>query len=123
MPFVEKINEQLGPEEHLLPFGGFAFRLLWDSLLTELGVPVGQQAGPTPASPRAGGAAHTFAKTQDVQLVRWRGRWQHMATLEHYLQEVGSASIVPNLAPVAGAAVCRWATQARAKVSRFATMP
>lgn len=123
VPFVEKLNEQLGPEEQLWPLGGCAFRLLRDSLLSELGVPVGQHAVLTPASLRAGGATHMFAMTQDVQLVRWRGRWQHTNTLEHYLQEVGSASIVPSLAPVARAAVCRWAAQARTEVSRFATAP
>lgn len=121
--FVEKVNEQLGPEKQLLPLGGYSFRLLWDSLLTELGVPVGQRAGLTPASLRAGGATRMFAMTQDVQLVRWQGRWQHTTTLEHYLQEVGSASIVPNLATVARAAVCRWATRARLEVSRFTAMP
>lgn len=123
VPFMEKISGQLGPEELVWSLGSYAFRLLWDSLLSELGVPVGQQAGLTPASLRAGGATHMFAMTQDVQLVRWRGRWQSVTTLEHYLQEVGSASIVPNLAPVAREAVCRWAAQARVEVSRFAAAP
>lgn len=123
MLFIEKVNEQLGPEERLLPVGGYGFRLLWDSLLKELGVPVGQQRGLAPASFWSGVATHMFAMTQHVQLVRWTGRWQHNATLEHYLKEVGSASIVPRLAPVARAAVCRWAAPAREDVSRFATMP
>lgn len=91
-------------------------------MLKELGVPVGQQHGLTPASLRSGGATHMFAMTQDVQLVRWRGRWQHTPTLEHYLQEVGSASTVPRLEPVARATVCRWAARAREDVSRFAAV-
>lgn len=119
--FVETVSMQLGPEEQLWPTGGYGFRLLWDVLLKELGVPIGQPAGLTPASLRSGGATHMFAMTQDVQLGHWRGRWQHTTTLEHYLQEVGSASIVPALAPVGRAAVCRWASRARDDVSRFAT--
>lgn len=113
VPFIAQLDEQISPEEKLLPMGGYNFRLLWDALLKELGMPVGQQHGLTPA----------IAMTQDVQLVRWRGRWQHNATLEHYLQEVGSASIVPPVPPVSQAAVCCWAAQAREAVSRFATMP
>lgn len=123
VPFVEKIKEQLGPEEQLWPMRGYGFRLSWDSLLKELGVPIGQHAGLTPASLRSGGATHMFPMTHDVQLVRWRGRWQHTTTLEHYLQGVGTAFIVPALAPVARAAICRWATRAHADVPRFATMP
>lgn len=123
VPFIERLVEQLGPEEKLWPTGAYDFRLRWDALLTELGVPVGQRDGLTPASLRSGGATRMFAMSQDVQLVRWRGRWQDNNTLEHYLQEVGSASIVPRLPPTSRAAVCRWAAQAREAVSRFAARP
>ena len=66
-------------------------------ILDELGLDHVQPTGLTPAGLRAGCATHLFICTQDIALVKWRGRWQSDKTLEHYLQELGSCSLLATL--------------------------
>ena len=37
--------------------------------------------------------------TEDIDLVRRRGRWQNFRTLEIYIQELQAASVLPGLSP------------------------
>ena len=65
--------------------------------------------GITPSSHRGGGATWFFQATGNLELTRWRGRWQQNRTLEVYLQEVAAASLLPELSPDARRRVQVWA--------------
>ncbi len=71
-----------------------------DALLDELGLlAYVRPTGLIPAGLRAGGATHVLLSTQDVALVKWCGRRQTDKTLEHYLQDLGSCSLLATLGP------------------------
>ena len=78
----------------LWPLRPLDFRRRLDALFRELRVP-----GLTPASLRAGGATHLFMTTQDMEAVRWKGRWQSLRTVEHYVQEIHCISVLQNMSP------------------------
>ena len=46
---------------------------------------------------RAGGATHLLGLTEDLELVRRRGRWLASRTMEIYLQEAASITYFPAL--------------------------
>ena len=58
--------------------------------LRALGVPYGQAQGYTLGGFRGGGITAYFEATGDLQLTRWRGRWNPMRSMEHYIQELAS---------------------------------
>ena len=70
------------------------------ALLQGLGLEYGQANGYTFGSFRAGGATALFQRTDDLSAVRWRGRWDSLRSLEHYLQELPMAE---NFARLPGA--------------------
>lgn len=51
----------------------------------------------TPASLRAGGATHEFLAHGDIAKLRWRGRWQAVKTMDHYVQEIAAALVTTRL--------------------------
>jgi len=65
-----------------------AFTSCFQAVLGFLGVPYGEHEGFVPSSLRAGGITALFQHTQDIPLVRWRGRWDGDRSMEHYLQEL-----------------------------------
>ena len=77
--------------------------------LAALGVPYGQQHGYTLAGLRAGGVTAFFEATQDINLTRWRGRWDSMRSLEHYIQELASHEAFTRIEPAARARIFRLA--------------
>jgi len=83
--------------------------LAWrfERLCRALGVPYGEGAegGITFGGLRAGGTTAAFEATRDLQLVRWRGRWDSMRTLEHYVQELAYWDFFPRLPPAVRARV------------------
>lgn len=123
VPFVATLLEALKGKKDvpLLPGGAGAFRRLWDSALEDLRVPHTSMDGLTPASLRAGGATHLFANTQDIGLVKWRGRWTSDRTLETYLQELGSASVVPKLNASVRQDIYEKSRRTRSHLVRFAS--
>jgi hypothetical protein len=54
------------------------------------------QPGPyTPGSLRCGGATHLFLEWEEnLSKLCWRGRWQNLTTLWHYVQELQSIAIL-----------------------------
>ena len=77
--------------------------------LAALGVPYGQHHGYTLAGLRAGGITAFFEATQDIGLTRWRGRWDSMRSLEHYVQELASHEAFARLDPISRAKIFRLA--------------
>ena len=77
--------------------------------LEVLGVPYGQHHGYTLGGLRAGGITAFFEETQDIGLTRWRGRWDSMRSLEHYVQELASNEAFARIDPTSRAKIFRLA--------------
>ena len=77
--------------------------------LRALGVPCGQTHGYTLGGLRGGGIMAYFEATGDSQLTRWRGRWDSMPSMEHYIQELASHEAFARLPPAARARIFRLA--------------
>ena len=77
--------------------------------LTALEVPHGQAHGYTMSGLRAGGITAFFEATQDLGLTRWRGRWDSLRSMEHYIQELASHDAFSSLHPTVRARIFRLA--------------
>ena len=66
--------------------------------LQRVGVPFSETSGVTPGSLRGGGATALYEPTEDIELVRHRGRWQSAKMVEIYVQEVGGHRFFASLA-------------------------
>ena len=80
----------LEPAAKLFPLSPSAFRTRWDRCLHALGVR--GLVSVTPGSVRGGGAVAANHQSIPIADIQWRLRLRHMATLEHYLQEVAALS-------------------------------
>ena len=60
----------------------------FEALCRGLDVPYGAASGFTLAGLRAGGITALYQACRDLELVRWKGRWDSARTLEHYIQEL-----------------------------------
>ena len=38
-----------------------------------------------------------YQRTEDIERIQWRGRWQQRRTLEHYLQDVAGQLLLAGL--------------------------
>ena len=96
--FFEVAFGPLSRDDPLVPFAAGAFRLRWNAVLHQLGVPTHVAAsGPTPGSLRGSGATEFYLQTEDIPRIAWRGRWRKVETLEHYLQEVAAQILLTDL--------------------------
>ena len=84
-PFISALYASSPDDHQLLGLSAVQFRQRWNQLLLFLGVPHTQGAGPTPAGLRAGGALYFFTELENLELVRWKGRWLSARMLEVYL--------------------------------------
>jgi len=78
-------------EKKLWPLSATTLRKRFTCLLRELGLPSVRQDGLRPfdlGSLRPGGATHLLLATDNIDLVRRRGRWVTIKVCEIYLQEV-----------------------------------
>ena len=85
------------PQGKLWSASPTAFRTRWNLLCKEFQVPFNEVSGITPASLRAGGATALYEATEDMELVRHRGRWATVKTVEIYVQEVGGERFLASL--------------------------
>ena len=95
--FAEGFVSRFPPDQLL--FNGTYLELskAFKAICGELGLPHGAPQGLTLGSLRPGGATWLYRVTDNSELVRFRGRWASSRMLEIYIQEVGTASIVPGL--------------------------
>ena len=83
MWFLSLVLGLLSPLEKIWPSSPAPFSERLERILEFL-----ECAGAFPAAGlRAGGATHHFLTFRDVQLLRLRGRWVVLKSLEHYVQE------------------------------------
>ena len=64
--------------------------------LVQLGLPATRF---TPAGLRAGGATYAYLSGSSVEQLLWRGRWETLTSLKHYVQESASTLATAQLAP------------------------
>ena len=97
--FLEQVLADREGEELLFRNGPRGLTTAFDEVVRVLGLPRGDLTGLTLASLRAGGATWLFESTRDLELVRWRGRWSSMRTLEIYIQEVSADRLLVEVSP------------------------
>ena len=68
----------------------------------------------------AGGITAYFEATQNIDLTRWRGRWDSLRILEHYVQELASHEAFTRLHTVTRARIFRLASLLPAVLDRLA---
>lgn len=79
----------------LFPGSFSSYRKRWDVILAFLQVPT--KLAITPASLRVGGAVTAYRANEEIARLMWRMRLKNYETIQHYLQEVGAASIFMEL--------------------------
>ena len=72
-----------------------------------MNVPSAEADGVTPGSMRGGGASFLYESSEDIELVRHRGRWASHKNCEIYIQEVGSQTFLVHLPQQAREAIAR----------------
>jgi hypothetical protein len=95
--FIAHILGALPGDAKLYTLSDGAFRKRWDVLLHRLGVPA--ELGFTPASLRAGGTVFAYNAGVSINDLMWRLRLQNLRTLNHYLQEVATATSLRTVQP------------------------
>ena len=95
--FLKKCLRTLMPKEPIWNGSSALFRSRFQHLLVAT---TGNANLCVPSSLRLGGATFWFRTWQeDLPRLQWRGRWMHMKTLAHYIQEVGCINILEALSP------------------------
>ena len=98
MRLLEAWLRGMPPETVLFDIKPSVFRRLHDAVASHFGFSTQDGIGLTPASHRGGGATTLFERSQDLNLVRWTGRWSSASrTVEIYVQEIAAASALPRL--------------------------
>jgi integrase len=89
------------PETPLWEGAPALFRARWNALCRRMKIPFNTVSGVTPGSLRAGGASALYEASENLELVRHRGRWGSSKMAEIYIQEVGGHQFLAGLAPEA----------------------
>ncbi len=103
MQFVAGVLGPLNGNMKLYPTSAGANRVRWDAILVRLGIP--KALGFTPASSRAGGTVHTYNSGVSISDLMWRLLLQNLKTLNHYLQEVATATSLREVPPPSRTAI------------------
>ncbi|CAE7560174.1 SUF4 [Symbiodinium sp. CCMP2592] len=97
--FLDALFGHCHPLSPLFDCSPAVLRRRWNALFSALGVPVTEDLkGITPKSLRGSGATWLYQRTEEVDKIMWRGRWQQRRTLEHYLQDVAGQLLLVDLA-------------------------
>ena len=90
----------IGKDEPLWPFSGSTLRNRLNRVLLSLGLPHRPGQKPKPlglSSLRGGGATWLITASESAEMVRRRGRWASMRSMEIYLQEIAAATYLNEL--------------------------
>ena len=99
----QRVFGGLASESLLFPYSNNTFRRRWDELLKTLGV--GTEIPITPGRVRGGAAVHAYQSGVPLHDLLWRMRIQHIATLQHYLQEMAAESVLGQLSASSRASI------------------
>lgn len=95
--FSKKCFKVMHHSERLWPFTPSLLRVRFDQVLVTA---CGQSKLVYPSSLRPGGATFLFQLwNEDLSRLQWRGRWLHMRTMLHYVQELGAINVLTSLPP------------------------
>ena len=97
---ITKVFKGFAPSDRLWPSSAGTLRRRFNSLLVAVGLPTTRGPWGRPydlGSLRPGGASWLLMKTENTELIRRRGRWQSMRTLEIYLQDIQVATALHKL--------------------------
>lgn len=97
---ISKVFENYAPSDRLWPSSAGTLRRRFNSLLSAVGLPTTRGPWGRPydlGSLRPGGASWLLMRTENTELIRRRGRWQSMRTLEIYLQDIQVATALHKL--------------------------
>eukprot|EP00435_Cladocopium_sp_Y103_P060681 s641_g22.t1 len=90
--FLEKCFRTMHKAEPIWPFSANLFRTRFAQLL--FGV-CQRNKLVLPSSLRPGGATFLFQLwNENIPKLQWRGRWLHLKTMLHYIQELGSINVL-----------------------------
>eukprot|EP00439_Symbiodinium_sp_Y106_P018012 s7219_g2.t1 len=92
---IEQAFSDLAPDHLLWPSSPAAYRYRWDFLLKQLDVPRGLAL--TPGGLRGGGAVCRYRLGVTPGELQWAMRLKHIATLEHYLQELAAVTALTDV--------------------------
>eukprot|EP00435_Cladocopium_sp_Y103_P030987 s2641_g7.t2 len=93
--FMRKCFAVMSPKERIWPYSAQLFRTQFYQLCERT---CGHSKLVFPSSLRPGGATYLFQLWgEDVSKLQWRGRWLHMKTLIHYVQELGALNVMSKL--------------------------
>ena len=91
----ERVFKNQDPKLALFPYSAHTFRRRWDEILSVLGIE--KTLSLTPGCIRGGAAVHAHQSGIPVQDLLWKMRIQHVATLQHYLQEMAAEAVLGKL--------------------------
>lgn len=95
--FLQKCLSVMTRTERVWPLSPALFRLRFDQVLTRA---CGLSKIVHPSSLRPGGATFLFQLwKEDIPKLQWRGRWLHVKTMLHYIQELGAVNVFDKLEP------------------------
>ena len=114
---LEALWPRLPPHRRIFFGSPSLFRRMHDALVSHFGISTTDGVGLTPASHRGGGATRLFQTTGNVSLVQWRARWRRLQSMEVYIQEVASQSVLPSLSAQERLCIRRFAESAPALLS------
>jgi len=95
--YVDACTRGLSPATPIFPGSYAQLRAHFNRICAHLSVPTGAPHGLSLGSLRPGGATALYRRTDNSELVRFRGRWANARMLETYIQEVGAVSLLPAL--------------------------
>ena len=96
--FLSVLFEDVDYDAPLFGCSPAVFRARWNAVFSHLHVPVLEaEEGVTPKSLRGSGATWLYQRTEDIDRIQWRGRWQQKRTLEFYLQDVAGQLLMTGL--------------------------
>lgn len=93
--FLEKCFRSMIRSERIWPHTATLFRTRFDQVLVAA---CGQSKLVLPSSLRPGGATFLFQRWgENIPRLQWRGRWMHLKTMLHYIQELGTINVMNKL--------------------------
>jgi hypothetical protein len=100
--WLEWLVTDLPESARLIPMTTAKFRIHFHLMLKRLHL---TSLKLTPASLRAGKATQLYLLGESIDRLKYAGRWKHLGTLEHYIQEASSMAVMSQLSALGAKAL------------------
>ena len=122
--FLDALFGHLPPGASLFNCSREVHRTRWNAVFSHLHVATSEaDKGVIPKTLRGSGATWLYQRTEDVEKIQWRGRWQQRKTLEYYLQDVAGQLLLAKLTQSQRLQVMRLASFSEAVLDCFLKAP